>query len=60
MLILGAMGAAGDPQVFSQTQRQHPATPPPPGGAGGWWESPNSRRSTANMPHYLILLDKLM
>ena len=47
------------PHVFSQTQRE-PAIPPHPGGAGGWRESPNSRRSTANMPHYVILLDKLM
>ena len=40
------------------TRARHP--PPPPGGAGGWRESQNSRHNTANMPHNLILLDKLM
>ncbi len=34
-LIRVAMCAAGVPQVFSQTQHQHPAIPPPPGRGGG-------------------------
>jgi hypothetical protein len=54
-------GPAGSEQILKRSSHKHNASPPsPPGRGGGVAESPNSRHSTANMPHYLILLDKLM